>query len=140
MYTVVPRNYDPALHPFEAAREYTRALNAVKLERVFAKPFIGCLEGHKDGVSTLCKHPGVLSVLYSGAFDGEVRIWNLTQRICNRSFLAHDGTVRGIVFDVNAQHFITVGDDKTIKMWKTEKPMFGEDEEPINTIISKVRV
>ncbi|XP_076239355.1 DDB1- and CUL4-associated factor 13 [Calliopsis andreniformis] len=133
----VPRNYDPALHPFEAAREYTRALNAVKLERVFAKPFIGCLEGHRDGVSTVCKHPGELSTLLSGAFDGELRIWNLTQRICNRSFLAHDGAIRGIVFDVNAEHFITIGDDKTIKIWKAEKAMFDEEEEPTNTIISK---
>lgn len=133
----VPRNYNPALHPFEAAREYTRALNAVKLERVFAKPFIGSLEGHKDGVSCLSKHPLQLSLVLSGAFDGEVKLWNLTQRTCDRSILAHDGIVRGITFDVNAEHFVTVGDDKTIKIWKTEKPAFGEEEEPINTIISK---
>ncbi|KAG7212871.1 hypothetical protein KM043_002223 [Ampulex compressa] len=132
----VPRNYDPALHPFEAAREYTRALNAVKLERVFAKPFIGNLEGHKDGVSCLCKHPGRLSVLLSGSFDGELRVWNLPQRKCERSFLAHDGILRGIAFDTDANHFITIGDDKTIKMWKGETPE-GEDEEPTNTIISK---
>ncbi|XP_043264502.1 DDB1- and CUL4-associated factor 13 [Colletes gigas] len=133
----VPRNYDPALHPFDAAREYTRALNAVKLERVFAKPFVGCLEGHRDGVSTLCKHPFQLSTLVSGAFDGEVREWNLTHRTCERSVLAHDGIVRGIVFDVNAEHFITVGDDKTIKIWKAERPPYGEEDEPINTILSK---
>ncbi|KAJ3196780.1 DDB1- and CUL4-associated factor 13, partial [Entophlyctis luteolus] len=30
------RNTDPALHPFEKAREYTRALNAAKLDRLFA--------------------------------------------------------------------------------------------------------
>ena len=34
---------DPALHPFEKAREYTRALNATKLERMFAKPFLAQL-------------------------------------------------------------------------------------------------
>lgn len=27
------RNLDPSQHPFERAREYTRALNATKLER-----------------------------------------------------------------------------------------------------------
>ena len=136
----VPRNYDPALHPFEAPREYTRALNSVKLERVFAKPFIGCLEGHKDGVSVLCKHPTQLSTLISGAFDGEVRVWNLGHGACNRTFLAHDGIVRGIVFDANNEHFITISDDKTIKMWKAEKPSFGEEEEPTNTIISKTMI
>ncbi|XP_015606166.1 DDB1- and CUL4-associated factor 13 [Cephus cinctus] len=133
----VPRNYDPLLHPFEAPREYTRALNAVKLERVFAKPFIGNLDGHRDSVSCICKHPARLSVLLSGAYDGELKIWDLPQRICERSFLAHDGIVRGIAFTANAEHFITVGDDKTIKTWKTEKPSFGEEEEPIKTIVSK---
>ena len=29
----VHKNIDPALHPFERAVEYTRALNAVKLDR-----------------------------------------------------------------------------------------------------------
>ncbi|XP_076752652.1 DDB1- and CUL4-associated factor 13 [Xylocopa sonorina] len=133
----VPRNFDPALHPFEAAREYTRALNSVKLEKVFAKPFIGCLEGHRDGVSCLCKHPSQLSILLSGAFDGEIKVWNIPQRTCKRTFLAHDGIIRGIAFNATHEHFITIGDDKTIKTWKTEKPMLGVEEEPVNTIISK---
>ena len=30
------RNLDPALHPFDKAREYTRALQATKLDKVFA--------------------------------------------------------------------------------------------------------
>lgn len=133
----MPRNYDPALHPFEAAREYTRALNAVKLDRVFAKPFIGNLEGHKDGVSCMSKHPGRLSVLLSGAFDGEVRVWDLAQRNCERTILAHDGIVRGIAFTSTLEKFITIGDDKTIKTWKSLKPQFGEEDEPENTIISR---
>ncbi|XP_031834379.1 DDB1- and CUL4-associated factor 13 [Nomia melanderi] len=133
----VPRNYDPSLHPFEAAREYTRALNAVKLERVFAKPFVANLDGHKDGVSILCKHPTQLSTLVSGAFDGELKVWNLMQRTCERTFLAHDDIIRGIVYSTNADHLITVGNDKTIKLWKAEKPSFGKEEEPVNTIISK---
>ncbi|XP_017893545.1 DDB1- and CUL4-associated factor 13 [Ceratina calcarata] len=132
----VPRNYNPELHPFEAAREYTRALNSVKLEKVFAKPFIGCLEGHKDGISCVYKHPTQLSTLLSGAFDGEIKVWNLPLRICERSFLAHDGIIRGLTFSLNKENFITVGDDKTIKTWKAQKP-FGEEEEPLNTVISK---
>ena len=68
------RNLDPSLHPFEAPREYTRALNAVKLERVFAKPFVGSLDGHTDGVNCISRHPRSLSVLLSGSCDGEVGI------------------------------------------------------------------
>lgn len=33
----VYRNYDPEQHPFERAREYTRALVATKMDRMFAK-------------------------------------------------------------------------------------------------------
>lgn len=62
----LPRNLDPSLHPLEAPREYVKALNATKLERVFAKPFVGSLSGHTDGVYCLCKHPTELSVLLSG--------------------------------------------------------------------------
>jgi WD repeat and SOF domain-containing protein 1 len=74
-----PRNYDPALHPFETQREYTRALNAVKLERVFAKPFLAALDGHSDMVSILAKHHKQLSTLFSASADGIVRdsIFNL---------------------------------------------------------------
>lgn len=68
----VQRNFDPALHPFEVAREYTRALNAVKLERVLAKPFLCSLDGHKDGIQCMAKYPSALSLAFSGAYDGEV--------------------------------------------------------------------
>lgn len=69
---LVPRNYDPSLHPFEVSREYTRALNATKLERVFAKPFVASLDGHRDGVNCMAKHAKSLSTLLSGSCDGEV--------------------------------------------------------------------
>ncbi|XP_012498978.1 PREDICTED: DDB1- and CUL4-associated factor 13 [Propithecus coquereli] len=97
----VPRNYDPTLHPFEVPREYVRALNATKLERVFAKPFLASLDGHRDGVNCLAKHPKSLATVLSGACDGEV------------------------------------GDDKTVKQWKMDAPAYGEEEEPLHTILGK---
>lgn len=72
---LVPRNYDPTLHPFEVCREYTRALNATKIERVFAKPFLASLDGHRDGVNCMAKHATSLSTLLSGSCDGEVFIF-----------------------------------------------------------------
>lgn len=68
----------------------------------------------------------------------QVRLWDLPQRKCIRNFRAHDGYVRGIAFLPSGQQFVTVGDDKTIKMWKTDLPDWGEEEEPTNTYISKV--
>ena len=78
----VPRNFDPELHPFESNREYVRAMNAAKLERVFAKPFLGALDGHGDGVTALKAHPQRLSIAASASADGEIRIWDLTRRHC----------------------------------------------------------
>lgn len=74
-HVAVQRNYDPALHPLEAPREYTRAVNAVKLDRVFAKPFLGSLDGHTEGISVVAKKPNSLSTIASGAFDGEVTFY-----------------------------------------------------------------
>ncbi|KAH9642920.1 hypothetical protein HF086_011277 [Spodoptera exigua] len=131
----LPRNYDPTLHPLEAPREYVRAMNAVKLERVFAKPFIGNLDGHRDGVSSLAKHPSRLAVLASGAFDGEIRLWDLAVRKCTRNFVAHEGWVRALCFTPKGDTFTSVGDDKTIKTWKSEVQS-PDDEEPVNTLLS----
>ena len=65
-----PKNLNPILHPFDRAREYTRALNATKLERLFAKPFVGNLAGHIDGVYSLARHPTELGTIASGSGDG----------------------------------------------------------------------
>lgn len=58
------------MHPFARARERTRALNAAKMERIFAKPFIGALEGHIDAVECMVRQPGTLDVVASGSWDG----------------------------------------------------------------------
>lgn len=82
------RNLDPSLHPFEGPREYTRALNAVKLERVFAKPFVSSLDGHTDGVNCIARHPRSLSVLLSGSCDGEVGVYSVLLKLNFNNLLA----------------------------------------------------
>lgn len=136
---LVPRNYDPALHPMEGAREYVRAMNATKLERVFAKPYLGELDGHKDGISCFAKHPKQLSTIASGAYDGEIRIWNLPTRTCTRNVVAHDGWVRGIAYTPDGDRFLSVGDDKTIKIWAADLSELDDEEEdgPLTTLLSK---
>lgn len=104
------------------------------MDKIFAKPFLKSLEGHRDTISCICKHPCQLSILVSGAYDGEVRMWNLALGTCIRSFLAHDGVVRSITYVPDGNRFITLGDDKTIKTWNAA----AEEDEPLNTIISKV--
>lgn len=107
------------------------------MERVFAKPFVGNLEGHKDGVSCFAKHPLTLSTLCSGSYDGEVLVWDLPTRKTTRHIKAHDGYVRGICYQPSGEQFLSVGDDKTIKIWNANVPDTGDYETPINTILSR---
>ena len=147
----VARNYDPKLHPFEAPREYQRALNAVKLDSIFARPFVGSLEGHSDMVQCMMKHPTSLSTLVSGSADGEIRIWNIATRKCIRSLRAHDGIVRALCAPRSGEYFFSLDGNANIKQWKLNQfsgsiaSSGQEDEEtdesglaePINTMIGR---
>lgn len=113
----VPRNLDPSLHPFEAAREYTRALNAVKLEKVFAKPFLKSLDGHTDGVYCLRRCHSLLTSIISGSCDGQIKLWNIQTGNCTQTFNAHNGFVRGLAFNTEGSFLYSVGDDKVVKQW-----------------------
>ena len=103
---------------------------------MFAKPFVSNLDGHRDSISVISKHPKNLSTLISGSYDGEIRVWDIPQKQCVRNFVAHEGIIRGIECVPSGENFHTVSDDKTIKTWNSYS-QFGADEEPINTIISK---
>ena len=96
----VSRNLDPALHPFARPREYTRAVAAAKLERMFSKPFVASLEGHGDGLYSMAKdESGGLSRIASGSGDGEVRVWDLGDRRSVWDVVgAHKGIVNGVAF------------------------------------------
>ncbi|CAF1123687.1 unnamed protein product [Adineta ricciae] len=128
----IQRNYDPDLHPFEVAREYTRAMNAVKMERIFARPFICGLDGHRDSVQCITKHSTQLSLLLSGSCDGEIKIWNVAQRVCQGTIPAHNGFVRGICVMPDGEAFYSVGNDKLIKRWT-----MNNYETPAMTIVGK---
>ena len=63
----------------------------VKLDKVFAKPFLFALDGHMDGIWSMETLRSSLSTLISGSCDGEVRVWDLAERKCLWSTKAHDG-------------------------------------------------
>eukprot|EP01112_Ceratiomyxa_fruticulosa_P008827 TRINITY_DN2287_c0_g1_i1.p1 TRINITY_DN2287_c0_g1~~TRINITY_DN2287_c0_g1_i1.p1 ORF type:complete len:474 (+),score=88.38 TRINITY_DN2287_c0_g1_i1:60-1424(+) len=123
------RNLDPSLHPHEVPREYTKALNSAKLQRMFAKPFIASLSGHFDSVSKIATHPKSLSCVISGACDGEIKIWNLTTHSSKWGFRAHTGFVRGITTTPDGLHILSCGDDKAIRSWKLDYANYSYPEE-----------
>jgi len=120
------RNLAPHLHPFAKPREYTRALTAAKIDRMFAKPYIDSLGGHQDGVYCLGKDPRRVSVVAAGGGDGEVIVHSLTLR---RPLLkipdAHKGMVGGVCWTAEARDgkrgLVTCGKlDATVKIWRSE--------------------
>ncbi|RKP12037.1 WD repeats and SOF1 domain containing-like protein [Piptocephalis cylindrospora] len=118
---LVRRNLDPTLHPFEQAREYTRAVNAAKLDRMFAKPFVGALSGHADGVYCMARRSTDLKTLLSGSGDGEVKLWHIPEQKCTWSVQGHRGIVRGVCSFPQGSQFLSVGSDKTVKLWDTQR-------------------
>ncbi|KAH6672981.1 U3 small nucleolar RNA associated protein [Halenospora varia] len=112
-----PRNLDPALHPFARAREYQRALNSTKLERMFAAPFIAQLgKGHVDGVYTMAKDPNSLQRFASGSGDGIVKVWDLTSREEIWNANAHENIVKGMCW-TRDKKLLTCASDRSIKLF-----------------------
>ena len=112
------KNADPSLHPFERAREYTRAVRAVKLERMFAKPFLGAMDDHSDTVTCCSTSPASLSAFVSGGADGEVIVWDLPSRAKLWSVFAHAGGARGLSVAADGAGFFSVGADRGAKLWR----------------------
>jgi DDB1- and CUL4-associated factor 13 len=113
----IQRNPDPKLHPFEKAREYTRAIRAVKLDRLFAKPFVGAMDDHSDGITCASVSPTALSQYVSGAANGEVIVWDLASQRSLWTVYAHAGFVRGLTVGMDGRQFLSCGDDRTVKLW-----------------------
>ena len=112
-----PRNLDPSQHPFERAREYTRALNATKLERMFAAPFLCQMgRGHVDGVYTMAKDPESLERFASGSGDGVVKVWDITGRDEVWNAQAHENIVKGMCWTKDRK-LVSCASDKTIKVF-----------------------
>ncbi|KAG1363408.1 DDB1- and CUL4-associated factor 13 [Cocos nucifera] len=111
-------NYDPNLRTQEKAVEYTRALNAAKLDKIFARPFIGAMDGHVDAVSCMAKNPNHLKGIFSGSMDGDIRLWDIATRTTVRQFPGHQGAVRGLTASTDGDVLISCGTDCTVRLWK----------------------
>ncbi|KNC56402.1 WD repeat and SOF domain-containing protein 1 [Thecamonas trahens ATCC 50062] len=118
-----------ALRGFERQTEVKRAVNAAKLNRVFAKPFVGQLSGHMDTVTSMMASPRSLDTFLTGSGDGEVRVWSLSRKATLWSIpMAHTSFVTGLVVSPNGETFFTASDDRSIKQWRLDMGnMWAED-------------
>lgn len=113
------RNLDPKYHPMQRAREYTRAVTAAKMSRMFAKPLVGNLgHGHRDAVTCSAVSRRALVPLVSGSADGVVQLWDLASRTSMATLEpAHTRTVTGLTFAVSGQAFYSCSDDGYVHRW-----------------------
>jgi len=111
------RNMNTENHPFEKAREYIRALNAVKLDRIFSKPFLFSLDKHKDSILRLVTNPSMLTLVASGSLDGEIRFWDLTKRSCLWKVETQHGSIKGLCIEHSGKRLLSCGNDKSIRIW-----------------------
>jgi len=113
------KNLNPTSHPQARAREYTRAVTAAKLDRMFAKPFLGELKnGHVDAISCMAICRTNLCPVVSGCVDGTIRIWDLTNRKMVVNLEAHTRSVSGLVFgNTNGGMVYSCGEEGIVKGW-----------------------
>ena len=121
------RNPDPLLHPFQQATEVKRAINAAKLERIFAKPFISAFS-HSDAITALAVNPRRLNCLLSGSAEGIVWQWDLANNRCLRRFVGHSGSIKGLGVTSDGEGCVSCSTDSTIKLWKISEAPFEEPE------------
>ncbi|AFN82490.1 WD40 repeat-containing protein [Encephalitozoon romaleae SJ-2008] len=102
---------DEAYHPFMKEREFVRALNSVKIERMLSKPFITALSYHKEGIHLLARH-FQQPLFASGSFDNQVVLWDLGQRSVLRRFECNS-SIKGLGMDIEGNLY--VGQEKEVK-------------------------
>ncbi|XP_022746698.1 DDB1- and CUL4-associated factor 13-like isoform X2 [Durio zibethinus] len=111
------RNFDPSLRTQEKAVEYVRALNAAKLDKIFARPFIGAMDGHRDSIKCMAKNPNYLKAIFSGSDDGDIRLWDLASRRTVCRFPGQQGAVQGLTVSTDGSVLVSCGSDCTVRLW-----------------------
>lgn len=126
------RNYDPKFNPMAKQTEFTRAIRAAKLDRMFAKPFVSALPGHRDTIQSIATDYNNLSCLVSGAVDGGLIFWDMMTKKAKATIDdAHRHSIDGVVISPDGVACLSASRDKTIKMWDLDISTDGEKPEPL---------
>jgi len=113
-------------------------LVATKIDKIFAKPFLGSLQGHSDSIAVFAKNPNHITNILSGSFDGEIKAWDLSHRKNIFSINAHEHMIKGLCFARNAGFFLSSGDDKHINLYEFSHCVNqNKNILPMNSFLSK---
>lgn len=111
------RNFDPDQNPMPKQTEYARAIRASKLDRMFAKPFVSALSGHRDTIQCIAADPTNVATFVSGAMDGGVCAWDVMRGRPRKVIDAHRHAVEGITVAPDGVACFSASRDRTVKMW-----------------------
>uniref|UniRef100_A0A3Q1J695 Small ribosomal subunit protein RACK1 n=1 Tax=Anabas testudineus TaxID=64144 RepID=A0A3Q1J695_ANATE len=76
------------------------------------------LKGHSHFVSdVVISSDGQFAL--SGAWDGTLRLWDLTTGLTTRQFVGHTKDVLSVAFSADNRQIVSGSRDKTIKLWNT---------------------
>lgn len=126
------RNYDPKFNPMAKQTEFTRAIRAAKLDRMFANPFVAALSGHRDTIQSIATDYNSLSTVVTGAGDGGIIVWDVMTK--KPRFTVSDGhrhSVDGVVISPDGVACLSASRDKTVKMWDLDQNFEEEKHEPL---------
>jgi WD repeat and SOF domain-containing protein 1 len=123
------QQFNENLSPNEKALEYKRAMNGVKIERIFAKPFISAFE-HNHCVTCMTNNKLHPNSLFTGCADGEINLWDVFSKRKIKQFIGHKGSIRGLTVTSNGKSLISCCTHSEILIWKL--PSIGDCCEPVS--------
>ncbi|KAH9601579.1 Sof1-like protein [Trypanosoma melophagium] len=133
----VNRNFDSKYNPMAKQVEFTRAIRAAKLDRMFAKPFLGALSGHQDTIQSIAVDYTSLSTVISGAIDGGMIVWDVFTKRPKRIIDAHRHSIDGITVSPDGVACFSASRDKVIKMWDLDFSSEESNNEPLTEYLGE---
>ena len=115
-------------------------MNAAKVEKIFAKPFLTALDTHSDGITCMTKNINSMVEFVSGSYDGVIVMWDLHSKTEKHVISAHRQSVRGLTYanpasiNLTDTLFLSSGDDKWINIWSLNNLEKQKGKRPNKTI------
>lgn len=81
---------------------------------------LGCCKGHKRGVWNV-RFGKTERVLATGSSDKTVKLWNLEDFTCIKTFEGHTNSVLRVDFINYGMHLVSTGSDGLVKLWSVRE-------------------